>query len=66
MSQRHRGRRTRDPREVVVLGHPKPPVAERLDMARQVERITQRLPGAAAFDDRGKIENRERDHRVTI
>jgi len=49
-----------------MLGHPETPVAERLDMPRQVERIAQRLTGIAAFNDRGKIENREWNHRMTI
>src|ERR1700751_5746942 len=48
-----------------MLGHPETPVAERLDMPRQVERIAQRLTGIAAFNDRGKIENGEWDHRIT-
>jgi uncharacterized protein len=49
-----------------MLGHPEPPVAERLDVAGQVERIAQGPTGIAAFGDRGKIENGERDHRATI
>jgi hypothetical protein len=49
-----------------MLGHPETPVAEGLDMPREVERIAQRATGIAAFDDRGKIENREGHHRVTI
>jgi hypothetical protein len=35
-----------------VLGHPETPVAEGLDMPRQVERIAQRLPGITPFGDR--------------
>jgi hypothetical protein len=50
----------------VMLGHPETPVAERLDMPRQVERIAQRLTGIAAFNDWGKIENREWNHSMTI
>jgi hypothetical protein len=49
-----------------MLGHPETPVAERLDMPREVERIAQRLTGMAAFGDRGKIENGEWDHGMTI
>jgi hypothetical protein len=50
----------------VVLRHPVTLVAERLDVTREVERIAQRLTGIAAFGDRGKIENGEWDHRMTI
>jgi hypothetical protein len=50
----------------VVLRHPETPVAERLDVTREVERIPQRLTGIAAFGDRGKIENGEWDHEMTI
>ena len=49
-----------------MLGHPVALVAKRLDMAGEVERIAQRLPGVAAFGDRGKIEDGERDHGMTI
>ena len=49
-----------------MLGHPETPVAERFDMPCQVERIAQRLTGVAAFNDWGKIENGEWNHRVTI
>ena len=31
-------------------------------MAREVERVAQRLTGIAAFDDGGEIENGKRDH----
>ena len=66
MGQRHRGRRARNSGQVVMLGHPVALVAKRLDMPREVERITQRLTGIAAFDDWRKIENGERDHGMTI
>src|SRR6202048_1390594 len=49
-----------------MLGHPETPVAERLYMPRQNERVAKRLTGIAAFGDRGEIENGERDHRMTI
>ena len=41
---------------------------ERADRSpsREVGRIAQRLTGVAAFGDRGKIENGERDHRMTM
>ncbi|HKM74604.1 MAG TPA: hypothetical protein VJX94_31860, partial [Stellaceae bacterium] len=35
-------------------------------VARQVERIAQRLTGIAAFDDWGKIENGEWNHEMRI
>ena len=38
------------------------PIAERLDMPRQIERVAQRLAGIAAFGDRREVENRERNH----
>ena len=66
MGERHRGRRAGDAGQVVMLGHPVAPVAEPLDMAREVERIAQRLAGVAAFGDRGEIENGEWDHLMTI
>ena len=52
MGEGHSGRRTGNARQVVMLGHPETPVAERLDMPRQVERIAQRLTGVAAFGNR--------------
>ena len=66
MGERHRGRGAGDARQVVMLGHPVAPVAERLDMPCQVERVAQGLAGITAFSDRRKIENRERDHGLTI
>ena len=36
MGERHGRRRTGNARQIVVLGHPETPVAERLDLARQV------------------------------
>ena len=66
MGQRHRGGGAGDAGQIVVLGHPEAPVAERLDMPRQVERIAQRLTGIAAFGDRREIENGERNHRIII
>src|SRR5438132_6297339 len=66
MGERHRGCRARNPGQVVMLGHPETLVTERLDMPGEIERITQRPAGITAFGDRGKIENRERYHRMTI
>ena len=63
MGERHGGRRAGDARQIVMLGHPIAPVAQRLDMAREVERVAQRLAGIAALDDRRQIENGKRDHR---
>ena len=62
VGQRHRRRGAGNPGQVVVFGHPITPVAERLDMPREIERIAQRLTGIAAFDDRGKVKNGERKH----
>jgi hypothetical protein len=44
----------------------KTPCTIRRTRRREVERIAQRLTGVAAFGDRGKIENGERDHRMTM
>src|SRR5271165_6267280 len=57
MGERHRRRRAGDPRQVVMLGHPETAKAQSLHMPREVERVTQRLTGIAAFGDRGKIKN---------
>jgi hypothetical protein len=35
-------------------------------MPCEIKRIAQRLPGIAAFDNWGEIENGERDHGMTI
>jgi hypothetical protein len=40
----------------VVFGEPVALVAERLGAARQVDRVVERLRGAAAFDDRRQVE----------
>ena len=66
MRQRDRGRGTGDARQVVMLGHPVAAIAQRLDMAREVERIAQRLAGVAAFDNGGEIENGKWDHPPTM
>src|SRR5205823_14131975 len=50
--ERHRSRRTRYAWQIVVLGHPVPPVSESLDMACEVERVAQRLTSIAALGDR--------------
>ena len=62
MRQRHRRRRAGDPRHVVVLRHPEAPVAQRLRMTGEVDRIAQRLAGVAAFGNRGEIEDGQWDH----
>ena len=49
-----------------MLGHPVSPVTQPLDMAREIERVAQCLPGVAAFDNGGEIENRKRDHSPTM
>ena len=56
MGDHHRGRRTRDARHVVMLGEPVAVVAEALGMARQIERVLQRLGDIAAFGNRREIE----------
>ena len=66
MGQCHRGRGAGDPGQVVVLRHPEAAIAEGFDVPRQVERVAQRLAGIAAFNDRGEVENRERDHMMRI
>jgi len=57
MPDQHCGGRARDAVHVVMLGQPVAPVAPFFDVARQIERIAQRLRGVAAFDDGGKIEH---------
>ena len=52
VGERDRGRRARDARQVVMLGHPIAPVPKGLDMLRKVEGITQRLARVATLDDR--------------
>ena len=59
MRERHRGRRTRDAWQIVVLCHPVAPIPESLDMAREVERVAQRLTGIAALGDRERGRERK-------
>src|SRR5207248_8152137 len=66
MGERHRRSRAGDAGQIVVLRHPIAPVAQRLDMPGEVERVAQRLAGVAALDDRRQIENGERDHQTTM
>ena len=66
MGERYRGRGARDARQIVMLGHPETPVAERFDMARQIERVAQRLAGIAALGDRRKIKNGKRNHQTIM
>src|SRR5262249_16724720 len=67
----HRGRRARDPRHVVVLGHPVPQVAEPLDVLGEVEGVPECLADRGAGRYRGEVEYRERrraqrEHRPSI
>src|SRR3954470_8955815 len=66
MGERDRGRRAGDTGQIVVLGHPEAPTAERLDMPGQIERVTQRLAGVAALGNRREVENGKRYHAAMI
>ena len=59
MGQRDGGGAAGEAGHVVVLGHPEAPVAERLDMAGEVEGVAQRLAGAGALRDGGEVEDGE-------
>ena len=54
------GRRRRDGRDVVVLGHPEAAEAELVGAAREVGGSRQRVGGALAGADRREIEDRKR------
>jgi hypothetical protein len=58
----HRRRRARHAGHVVVLGEPVAAEAEPLGVAREVERVAERLGGVAAGADGGEVEDGERDH----
>ena len=51
------GRRARDPDRVVMLREPEAVVPPPLDVLREIERVSQRLAGRRAFDDRREVEN---------
>jgi hypothetical protein len=57
MADHDRRRRARHRRHVVVLGEPIALVAEPLGVPGQVQRIPQRLAGAAALDDGREVEH---------
>ena len=52
MADNDRGRSRGDAGHVVMLGDPEAPVAKAFGMAREFQRIAQRVGGARAFDDR--------------
>ena len=62
----HAGGCTGDAGHAVVLGEPVAMEAERLGMAREVERVAERAAGIAAFDDGCEVEDRERDHPIIM
>ena len=64
--QRDRGRGARDPRHRMMLGHPVARIAQRLAVLRKLQRAPKRPAGIPALDDRGKVENRQFDHRPQI
>ena len=45
-----------------MLGKPVPDIAERIDMARQIDAVAQGARGFGASGDDGKVENGKRDH----
>ena len=49
-----------------MLGDPVPRVAEPLGVAHQIDRVAKCLPGRPTFDDRRKVENRDRQHASTV
>ena len=65
MADDHRGGGAGDARHVVVLGEPVAGEAPALGMAGEIERVGERLGGAAASDDGRQIENGEWDHERT-
>jgi len=56
----------RDARHVVVLGEPKPLVAEALDVLREVHAVGECLRVGRALYDVGKIEDGQRYHAVLL
>ena len=56
------GRRARDRREIVVLGHPVAGIAERVGVAREVEAVGERLRAGRTAGDGGEIENGQKRH----
>ena len=57
--EQHRRRRAGDPRHVVVLGDPVPPVAEALDLLHQLDGVAQRVGGRGAAPDGREVEDGE-------
>ena len=45
-----------------MLGQPIADIAERIDMARQVDAVAERRSGFGASGDDGEVENGERNH----
>ena len=62
MSEADRGGGAGDAGHGMVLGHPEAPVAELLGMTGKVEGVAQGQTGVTAFDDRGEVEDGERNH----
>src|SRR5471032_2880622 len=62
ITDQHGGRRARDSRHPVMLGQPKAPIAPTLRMARQVERITERVGRVAALRNGREIKDGKGDH----
>ena len=45
-----------------MLGQPEPPIPQAFGVTSQVEAITKRRRGVAAFDDGSEVEDRKRNH----
>ena len=64
MPDHDRGCRTGNPGHVVVFGHPIAGEPQRLGVARQIQRIGQRLCRVPAFDNGRQIQNGKLDHQA--
>jgi hypothetical protein len=62
IGQGHRGGGAGDARHRMMLGHPEPLIAPAFAVTGQIERVAERPAGIAALDDRGQVEDGERDH----
>jgi hypothetical protein len=62
----HSRRRTGDPRRVVVLGYPEPPVSQLVGADRERRGVPEGLGGGSGGGDRSDIEDRERyiNHKI--
>jgi hypothetical protein len=50
----------------MMFGHPVAPIAQRLDVTREIERIVERPTCVAALSNGREIENRKWNHEVIM